>query len=211
MTIHLSNDLKIFITTNLDVDKRINLSGFTTQNTKELIVQTGSLNFDIEKSYEYLDNSQTLDTSNMLESTINSSMGLGTASFSTYLNTSPTGAFDVWLWNALSNEARFPGNKWTVLSSSQKMKLLRDTTNVQVFGIIVVSGKMAYLLDACRLEGCGLSYDINDLVKCNWNIKFEELRTLQNIVLKKAIDRYSFSSELIIISIIDIKKAVVCE
>jgi hypothetical protein len=197
MTIHLSNDLKIFITTNLDVDRRINQSGFTLDNTKEIIIQTGSLNYDIAKTYEYLDNSLTIDSQIMIESPISSSMSLGTANFSTYLNTSSTGPFDAWLWNSLSNEIEFPGDKWIVDAESQKMKLLRDTTSTQVFGIVVVSGKMAYLLDACRLETCNLSYDINDLVKSTWGIKFEELRTLQNMVVNKLNDMYSFSSGLI--------------
>jgi hypothetical protein len=197
MKVYLSNDLKIFITSNLDINNNVNVTGFTSANTQELIVQSGSLNIDVEKTYEYVEGSQLIASDRMLESFAKSNVSIGALSLSTYLNSSSTGPFDARLWNALSNESSYPGSKWTLGSTDVSMKLIRDTTALDAFGIIVISNDTAYVLNATRLESCSVNYNISDLVSCSWSAKFQELVVLKNISFTESDSQYSFTSGLI--------------
>jgi len=196
MSVRLSNDLKIFVTSNLNTANNISVTDFTQENTQELVIQSGSLNFDLEKVYEYIDFSQILSSDNQLESYAKSNVSIGSMSMSTYLNSSNSGPFDVRLWNGISNESQYPGSKWSINSTTMSMKLLRDTSRLDVFGIIVISGDTAYLLNASRIESCNIKHSISDLVICDWAIKFQELVVLENVAVTETNTNYVFSSGL---------------
>jgi len=186
MKIQLGNNLKVFLTTNLDSTGKVLTTGFTVNNTRQISIVTGSLSASQEKSYQYLDSSNLMDPSRNLEVVANSTLELGSLNLSTTFNTSAEGPFDAWLWNALVNDSNYPAGKWTI-GSTHTLGLVRNATRTYPLGVVIVSEDLVYLFDAVRISGLGLSFDLDSVLVSNWTCGYESYTCLDTVVFTEVL------------------------
>lgn len=177
MGIQLGNNIRIFVTYNTNAAGVVQTSGFSTENTKQLVIQQGSLNLAQGVSYNYLADTF-LDSTNNLESLGVASLDIGSIGFTTLFNSGNNGAFDSLLWNGLTSESTYPSNLWNITPDYITLKPIRGTKKVGSFGFIVFSDNLVYVLDACRVASCGLDLSMNQFVTTNWNCSTEHLKVL---------------------------------
>jgi hypothetical protein len=198
MKIQLGNNLKIFLTTNLSTSGTILSSGFTTANTKEIFIVSGSFSASQNKSYEYIDSNSLIDSVQKLESRAKTNLDSGNIAFSTTFNTSSRGPFDAWLWNALVNQANYPAAVWNIAATSHTMDLVRTSDSTYSLGILVFSDTLVYAFDDVKVGSLGLSLDMLSLLTSTWSCNFKTYRVLDSVVLNTipAENKYELSNGL---------------
>lgn len=199
MSLQFNNNLKLFITTNLDLDGNINTTGFNADNTKQLVPTKGSFRMEQSRSYSYVDNSNLIDTTTSLNATAKASLSLGSVGFSTLLNSSPLGPSDLWLWNYLVSEEDYPNSRWSSSPGAQTFNLARTSNNLASFGLIAVSGTTTYLLSGVRVSSVNLSINTSELISVEWSLNFTGIMVLNDSVSlnQTKINEYSFTGGLI--------------
>lgn len=193
MSIQLGNNIRIFVTYNTNAAGVVQSTGFTAENTKQLVVQQGTLSAQQSVSNNYLPDTF-IDSTNTLESLGVASLDVGTIGFKTLLNSI---VFDKVLWNGLVSEASYPSNLWSITSEYKALKPIRDTKKVNVFGIVIFSDSLTYVLDACRVSSCSLDLSMDQLVSVDWACSIEHLRLLNNCVLQESNSTFIVSGGLI--------------
>lgn len=196
MGLQFGNSVKVFVTTNLDVDTSVNLSGFTPANTKQILIKADSLSVDQVKEYSYIDNSNILDNFASLETISKTNLPVGSMGFSTYLNSSDRGPFDIRLWNGLINTASYPSNKWTIDSISITGKFVRTDNSIKAIGILIISDNLIYVFHGVRVAGADISFDLSDLVSTSWKLNFEKFTVLSSSSVTKLGNVYNLSGQL---------------
>jgi hypothetical protein len=198
MKIQLGNNLKVFLTTNLNTSGTVLSSGFTTSNTKEIAIVSGSLSASQNKNYEYIEKSSLLDSVQQLESRVKASLDTGSIGFNTTFNTSSKGPFDAWLWNALVNQANYPAAVWNITSTSHTMDLVRTENTTYSIGILVFSDNLVYVFDDVKIGSLSLSLDISALLISSWSCNFKTYRVLDNVTLETVLaeNKYVLSNGL---------------
>ena len=197
MKLQLGNNIKIFVTTNLDANNNINLSTLTKSNTFQLIIQKDSLSIEQTKNLEYLENNEAIDNTVKLPSLSKPSLQLGSLGFTTLLNSSKTGPFDVLLWNSLVSQDSYPNYKWDLESAYYNMNLIRDTVSVRPLGFIIVTDNLVYILNSARVNNLNINLDTNSLVTCSWSLNYETATLLNQTNVLELTDGYQFSGEII--------------
>lgn len=178
MSIQLGRNLKIFLTTNLSSAGAVLATGFTPENTRELILVADSLDFSQSKSYEYINAHNQIDPNSQLEIRARPSLELGSLNFRTALNTSNSGPFDARLWNALVNELRYPLGAWTLAQDFHTLRLVRQTQKTVAFGMVVLADGVAYLFDGVRVNSVALELGQDSVASSNWTCVFDKYRVL---------------------------------
>ena len=196
MRVQLGNNLKVFLTTNINSQGKVQTSGFTADNTQEIFLVTESLSVQQIKSLQYIDNHSFLDSTKKLETVAKPDLDIGSISFSTMFNSSNSGAFDKLLWNALTNNSSYPGNIWTITDTFESMKLIRNTNATTQIGILIFTDELVYVFDAVRVESLNLSFDITSLLVNNWSCKFETEKILNANCQSFNSELYELSGEL---------------
>lgn len=196
MKLQLGNFLKVFITTNVDDSGSVLLSGFTAENTSELPIITGSLSASQEKTFEYTDSTQFLNSDTSLEKFVNSNLTLGNLSFSTYLNSSADAPFDVDLWNALTFQNDYPNTDWTITPDFATLPLNRTAIVPKKLGIFVVTEGLTYVFDGVALTGAGIQFDISNLAQTTWTLNFLSSRILDGTQVTRSLSGYDLSGTL---------------
>lgn len=179
MSVQLSRNIKIFVTTNLSASGVVLGSGFTADNTSELIIIDGSFSFSQQKSFSYVSNHDAIDPVSQLEFRSDANKDIGRLSMGTALNSSATGPFDARLWNATVSNTRYPTSMWTLNSGDHTLEILRQTQKTVTVGLIVVVDSVTYLFDAVRVENANISFDIQSVASTSWECVFEAYRIVE--------------------------------
>lgn len=178
MSVQLSRNIKIFLTSNLTSTGAIETSGFTADNTTEIVIVDQSFSFQQAKSFTYISNTAALDQQSQIDIRSTPAKEMGVLSFGTTLNSSSTGPFDAKLWNALVNNARYPVTGWTIGSSSHELNIARQTQKTIAIGIIVLVDGVAYLFDNVRVETLSLSLAVDQISTAKWDCLFSSYRVV---------------------------------
>jgi hypothetical protein len=184
MQVQFAQDLKVFITRNIDiVDGTIIRTGLTKANTKQLLILSNSLSIAQEKKYSYVDNSTGLDSQIKLDTVAGSSVELGTLSFTTLINSSREGPFDVQLWNGLIAEPNYPNNLWTISSDFRSINPIRTADSVNKMGVIVVLKGVTYLIHDVRVLDASIEFDISGFAQTTWTLNYTSYTMLSSSTL----------------------------
>lgn len=178
MSIQLSRNLKVFLTTNLSSVGAVLDTGFTAQNTQQIIIVEDSFDFSQEKSYDYINTHNQIDPVSQLEIRGRPSLDVGSLAFATTLSTSSTGPLDSRMWNATVNELRYPLGAWTLASDSHTLSLTRQTQTTVSLGIIAFVDGVAYIFDSVRVNDVSLALTQEEVTTNNWNCLFEKYRVV---------------------------------
>jgi hypothetical protein len=179
MSVQLGRNLKIFITSNLSSNGLVMTTGFTPSNTQEIFIVSDTLDFNQNKSYEYISASGLMDTTSQLDIRAKPTLDTGNISFSTTLNTSDTGPFDARLWNATVNSLRYPLTMWTNTTESHTLKLSRQQNSTVSFGILIFVDNLVYVFDTVRVQSLNLSFGVDSVLVNNWSCIFEKHSCLE--------------------------------
>lgn len=178
MSIQLSRNLKVFLTTNLSSAGAVLDTGFTSDNTRQLIVVEESFDFAQEKSYDYITTHNQIDPVSQLEIRSNPTLEVGSLTFATTMNTGTGGPFDARMWNATVSGLRYPLGVWTISNDSQILKLTRQTQGTVAVGIIAFVDGVAYVFDSVRVSDLAISLTQEDVTTNNWSCAFEKYRAV---------------------------------
>lgn len=163
----------VIFTTNIDPDTgAINTTGFTKDNTREIEVIKDSFVVDQTVSEAYIESSNLLDTTTYADKISSVNVPEGSFSLSIYFNSSANGPHSPLLWKSLINKPLEQQEGYI------EQNLFREDTYVPVFGIIVVSNGITYLIENCRTQSVELSTNIQELVTLNWSGNFTSFKIL---------------------------------
>ena len=184
MSIQFGNNIKVFITEHLDAEGAVILSGLTPLNTKQLIIEKDTLSVSQAKSYEYINSYSDIDSTNVIDKAVSSSLDTGTLGFRVGFNTSSTGPLDTLLWNGLVSFSSYPGDHWNLSNSAYKeLNILRNTSSIIDFGIIICSDDLTYVFNSMRVSSAAVSVDMNTLLGTDWSCSFTSYELITDLTV----------------------------
>lgn len=164
----------VLVTTNLDGNTgEVNSTGFTTVNTKEIEFKKDSLNIVQAVVESFIESSNLLDTETFADKLSNFSVPEGHFNITTYFTTSAQGPHIQILWNSL-----LANYLDTSFDGYSELNIFRTARTVPVFGIIIISDGITYVLDNCRVQTGSLQAPGNDLMTVAWSGTFTSIRVL---------------------------------
>lgn len=182
----------VLITTNLDGNTgEVNLTGFTTGNTKEIEFKKDSLDIQQAVVESFIESSNLLDTETFADKLSNFSVPEGHFNITTYFTTSAQGPHIQILWNSLlSNYVD------TSFSGYSELNIFRTANTVPVFGLIIISDGITYVIDNCRIQSAALEAPGNDFMTVAWAGNFTSLRMLGKTTLEESGEVYNLTGAL---------------
>jgi len=171
MGIQFDSEIRVLVTTNTDSAGVVDGDNLTQDNTTELLISKGSLQFNQELSEQFIDTSNYYEPTNISTKALKT-LPVGTGSFTTLFNTGTKGPFDYILWNSLVNDSGYPGNSWILNSGYNKLKLYRNSQNIKPFGVIIFTKDLYYTLNSCRITSCSISMSLDGLIYVTWNFDY---------------------------------------
>ena len=184
MNIQFGNNIKVFVTEHVDSDGAVILSGLTTINTKQLIIEKDTLSVSQAKGYEYINNYSDIDSTNVIDKAVSSTLDTGTLSFRVGFNTSSNGPLDAILWNGLVSFSSYPGDHWNLSNIAYKeLNLLRDTASTVSFGVIICTDDLTYVFNSVRVGSAAVSVDMNTLLGTDWSCSFTSYTLISDLTV----------------------------
>lgn len=178
MTIQFNNEIKIFLTTNVDEYGNVLTYGFNTSNTREIVPIAGSFNLEQSRGYEYISRSNQYNTTSHLSVPTQAGLDLGTLTFSTTFSSSEAGPADAWLWNYLTANTVHPSPAWTYTAEAATLNTLRSSSSIAAFGIIIELSNTTYLVNNARVGSASISLDAEGLIATAWTLNFSNYSVL---------------------------------
>jgi hypothetical protein len=193
MRVQLAQDIKLFITTNLDSSGTVNNSGFTNNNTWQLIPTTQGISLDQQKSHNYITGGDLMGAPSTKDTATSASVSAGSLSFSVALNSSKTGPSDLQLWNSLTNQFRYPGTQWQVTNLHRTMTVARNSTNIASLGFLIVYKNVVYKVNNAKVASAQISAPISELANTTWTLSFSSYETLSGVIVTNTTSGYTFT------------------
>jgi hypothetical protein len=193
MKVQLSQDIKLFVTTNLDTLGVVNPSGFTNNNTWQILPTTQGITLEQEKSYEYISEASFIDSQSTKDTVTSGSISTGTLSFSVALNSSKSGPSDLQLWNSLTNQFRYPGTQWQTDSFSRTMTLARNSRNLSNLGFLIAYKDILYKVNSVKVLSAQISAPLSELASTTWTLNFNSYETVSGVKITPTTSGYTFT------------------
>lgn len=182
MSFHqLSNNLKLFVTSNLSIEGTLLTSGFSKFNTSQIIPVKDSVTISQNKTYDYIENANSINSDITLKDLAGSSLGNGTLSLSVTMGTSNEGPPDRELWNFLLSTASYPSNYWEFNTGYSKLKLHRKQLETGSLCILIVLQDITYVLYNARVKSVTPSLSLDDVTKNSWELEFTTMSMVTGV------------------------------
>ena len=198
MAINLLRNSRVFFTTNLNSDGRVKAgtfngttlrdTAFSESNTYEIQVLEG-MSFSQATTQDTVTLNEGGATPSRGQRSFNTALAPAEFSFSTYIRPykNPSGNFiqaeESLLWNAFASAAAIGGGSagWTQGTSSSQLTLANsDKHQLQAFGLIIVFGDGAYVIDNCALDTATIDFGLDAIAAVQWAGKGTQLRSLDS-------------------------------
>lgn len=184
MALNLIRNARAFFTTNLNSDKQVAASGFTTSNTFEIQVLDG-LSFSQNTTVETVTLNEAGATPNRGQRGFNSALDPAEFTFSTYIRPklSATNVIceEQHLWNALAGTGAIgnAGAAWTVGDPSVLSFANSNAHQMQSFGMIFVMDGGAFVVDNCALDQASIDFGLDAIATVAWTGRGTKIRQIQ--------------------------------
>lgn len=184
MSVLLGHNIKIFVTENVDNKGYVKSNGFTSANTKQLLISTGSFTFSQEHTAEIVDLSLGIGSNAENEGYAGGYTSAGTLNLRCLLNSSKSDSlpFDKILWDSITKDTTYPTG-WTSGTGFTRLPLNRTIKNIKPFGIFAIVDGITYIFDACRISTVSILLDIKELSHVGWAATYIKQRRISGVVL----------------------------
>lgn len=190
MALNLIRNSKVYFTTNLDSNNRVNASGFTTSNTWRIEVLEG-FTFSQATTTENITVNEAGPTPTRGQRAFNTALDPVEFSMSTYIRpyyleagaSDSISAPEKVLWNALMGSGALGSGAWVetpgVSGGTTVCAPTVSNSNVhqlQAFGLVVVLDTLVYYIDNCALESATIDFGLDAIATIAWAGRGTRLR-----------------------------------
>lgn len=183
MAVNLLRNTKVFFTTNLDSDLKVDTTtAFTAADTFEIQVLDG-FSFSQNTTTETVELNEAGATPNRGQRAFNTALDPVEFSFSTYMRPKLDGTVvceESVLWNALA-QGRDSAAAWTAGTPSTLTFTGSNKHQLAAFGMIMIVDGVTYLIDNCALDQASIDFGLDALATIAWTGRGTALRQLTGV------------------------------
>lgn len=193
MSVNLIRNSKVYFTTNLDTNRQVNATGFTSANTWRIEVMNG-FSFSQNTTTETVTLNEAGAAPVRGQRSFNIALDPVEFSMSTYLcpayieagATDTITAAEKVLWNAFMGSGALGSGAWVETPGASGGTTVASFTGsnshqLQAFGLVIILDNVVYFIDNCALDTVTIDFGLDAIAMANWTGRGTRLRQSETI------------------------------